>query len=84
MYDELRQSFALLPGRSDTWIWITKPTESSVKKFIRGRRAPTGALSVEGPAKDELRRAIVVSSHPPEPMVNQRRLPDASPGDDSK
>src|ERR1700757_3793974 len=59
------------------------PNQLRAARFICGRRAPTGARSVEGPAKDELRRAIVASSHPPEPMVNQRRLPDASPSDDS-
>ena len=32
--DELRESFSFLPGRSEPWIWITKPAESSVKKFI--------------------------------------------------
>ena len=79
---ELRQSFALLPRRSDPWIWISKPSESSVKKFICGRSAPTAALPVKGPAKNELRRTIVFSSHPSEPMVDERRLPDTSPGND--
>ena len=30
----LRQSFALLPRVSEPWIWISKPRESDVKKFI--------------------------------------------------
>src|SRR6516165_6666735 len=42
MRDELRQSFAFLPCRSDPWIWVTKPTKSPVKKFIRGRSPLTG------------------------------------------
>src|SRR5208282_276634 len=82
MRDELRQSFALLPCRSHPWIWVPKPSESSVKKFIRGRSVPTSALSVEGPTKDELRRTIMFSSHPSEPMVDQRRLPDPGPSND--
>src|SRR6266481_9905859 len=82
MCDELRQSFALCPRCSKPWIWIAKPTKSSVKKFISGRSAPAGALSVEGPAKNKLRRTIMVSSHPSEPMVNQCGLPDPSPGND--
>src|ERR1700758_4973611 len=81
MRNELRQSFALFPWRSEPWIWIAKPSESRVKKFIRGRSAPTAALSVKGPAKNELRRTIMFSSHPSEPMVDQRRLSDPSPGD---
>src|SRR5215468_11166771 len=36
MRDELRESLALLPRRSNPWIWISKPTEGHVKKFIRG------------------------------------------------
>src|SRR5271165_2644150 len=82
MRDELRQSFALLPRRSDPWIWIAKPSESSVKKFICGRSLPAAALPVEGPAKNELRRTIMFSSHPTEPMIHQRRLPNTSPGND--
>src|SRR6266478_5617784 len=79
MRDELRQSFALLPRGSDSWIWIAKPSESRVKKFICGRSAPTAALSVEGPTKNELRRTIMVSSHPSEPMVDERGLSDTGP-----
>jgi len=82
MCDEFRQSFALLPRCSDPRIWITKPSQGRVKKFICGRSAPTRALSVEGPAKNELRRTIMFSSHPSEPMVEERRLPDTSPGND--
>ena len=82
MRDQLRQSFALLPRRSHAWIGISKPTESSVKKFIRGGGAPTATLPVEGPAKNELRRTIMLGSHSPEPMVDQRGLSDPSPGND--
>jgi hypothetical protein len=34
MRDELRESLALLPRCSESWIWIAKPTESRLKKFI--------------------------------------------------
>src|ERR1700740_206624 len=80
MRDELRQSFALLPRRSEPWIWISKPSECGIKKFIRGRSLPTAALSVEGPTKNKLSRTIMVSSHPSEPMVNECGLSDPSPG----
>jgi hypothetical protein len=43
-------------------IWISKPTECTVNKFIRGRGVATAALPVEGPTKNELRRTIMVSS----------------------
>jgi len=82
MRDELRQSFALLPRRSEPWIWISKPVESSVEEFICRRSVPTAALSVKGPAKNKLRRAIMFSSHPSEPMVDECRLSDPSPGND--
>src|SRR6516165_4023311 len=82
MRDELRQPFAFLPCRSEPWIWISKPVESRVKKFICGRSVPAGALSVKGPAKNKLCRSIMVSSHPPEPVVDERRLSDSSPGND--
>src|SRR5271166_4055599 len=82
MRDELRQSFALLPRRSDPWIWIAKPSESSIKKFICGRSAAATALPVERPAKNKLRRTIMFSSHPSEPMVDERRFPDTSPVND--
>src|ERR1700726_1577055 len=82
MRHEPRQSFAFLPGRSESRIWISKPSESRVKKFICGRSLPTAALSVEGPTKNKLRRTILVSSHPSEPIVNERGLPDPSPGYD--
>src|ERR1700751_3996873 len=82
MGDKLRQSSAFLPRRSEAWIWISKPSESRIKKFIRGRCVPTAALSVEGPAKNELCRTIMFSSHASEQMVNKRGLPDPSPGND--
>src|ERR1700722_14891353 len=82
MRDELRQSFALLPRRSEPWIWIAKPSESRVKKFICGRSLPTAALFVERPTKNKFCRTILVNSHLPEPMVNDRGFPDAGPGND--
>src|SRR5258708_36597083 len=80
MGHQLRQSFALLPCRSEPRIWISKPGESGVKKFVGGRSASPRALSVKGQAKNELRRTIVFNSHPSEPMIDERRLPDTSPG----
>src|SRR4029077_3976948 len=82
MSNQLRQSFALLPCCSQPWVWIAKPVKSGVKKLICGRSAATGALSVERPAKYELRRMILVGSHPSEPMVDQRGLPHTRPGND--
>src|SRR4029077_14369071 len=82
MRDELRQSFALLPGRTEPRVGIAKPSESCVKKFICGRNLHTAALSVEGPTKNKLCRTIMVSSHPSEPMVNESGLPDAGPCND--
>src|SRR5580700_3068426 len=82
MRNELRQSFSLLPRSSEPWIWISKPVESRIKKFICRRSVPTAALSVEGPTKNKLCRTILVSGHPSEPMVNERGLPDAGPGND--
>src|ERR1700757_501484 len=81
--DEFRQPFALLPGSSHPWIWIPKPSESSVDKFVCGRRLAARALSVEGPAKNELRRPILFSSYPPQPTVDERGFPDTSPCDDA-
>src|SRR5271166_4949528 len=80
MPNELRQSFTFLPCCSKPWIWIAKPVQSSIKKFIGRRSAATGALSVERPAKYELRRTILFSSHSSEPMVDQRRFSDSAPG----
>src|SRR5260221_13939399 len=82
MSDELCESLSLLPCRSEPWIWISKPGESRINKFVRRRSVPTAALSVKGPAKDELCRTIVFSSHLSESMVDERRLPDTSPGND--
>src|SRR5262249_52318561 len=64
------------------WIRITKPGESGVKEFIGGGSATTRALSVEGPAENQLRRAIIFQGHLLEPMVDQRGFPDAGPGND--
>jgi hypothetical protein len=72
MRDELCESLAFLPGRSDPWIWIAKPNESRIKKLICGRSLPTAALPIEGPAENKLCRTIVFSRHPSEPMVNER------------
>src|ERR1700757_364697 len=82
MGDELRQSFALLPGGSEPRIWVAKPGQSGIKKFICRRSTPTSTMPVEGPTKNELCRTIVVSSQPSEPMVNERGLPDTRPGND--
>src|SRR5580692_11833914 len=82
MRNQLCQSFAFLPRRSEPWIWISKPSESRIKKFICGRSLPTAALSVEGPTKDKLCKTITVSSHPSEPMVNESGFPDAGPCND--
>src|SRR6516162_9547944 len=82
MRDELCESLALLPGRSEPWIWIAKPGKSRIKKFICGRSTSTAALSVKGPAKDELCGAIVLSSHPSKPMVYECGLSDPSPSND--
>src|SRR5262249_35746185 len=82
MGDEFGESLALLPRRSEPWIWISKPSERSVNEFIGRRSAPTGALSVKRPGKYELRRTIVSSSHSLEPMVDERGFPDPGPGND--
>src|SRR6516225_10479786 len=82
MGHQLRQPLALFPRCSKPRIGITKPSESSVQEFVCGRSASTRALSVQVPAKDELRRAIMFSSHASKPMVEERRLPDTGPGND--
>src|SRR6516162_10249771 len=80
MRDELCQSFALLPRCSKPRVWVAKPRESGIEKFICRRSVPPCALSVERPAKNELCRAILFSSHSSEPMVDQRRFSDSAPG----
>src|SRR4029077_18481072 len=82
MCDELGQSFALLPRRSDPWIWIAKPSESRIEKFICRRSVPAGALPIERPAKNQLRRTVFFRSHSSEPMVDERGFSDSGPGDD--
>src|SRR6516165_10131935 len=82
MSNQPRQSFAFLPCCSQPWVWIAKPVKSGVKKFICGRSLPSGALSVERPAKNKLRRTIMFSSHPPKPMVDECGLPNTSPRND--
>src|SRR5215469_10385284 len=82
MRDEFRQPFALLPRRSNPRIWVAKPSEGSVQEFVRGRSVSAGALSVKGPAKNQLCRTILFSSHSSEPMVDQCGLPDTGPGND--
>ena len=42
-------------------------------------KCPAASLSVKRPAENELRRPIMVTS---EPMVDERRLPNTSPGND--
>src|SRR6476646_7014338 len=80
MRDQVGQSYALLPRRSNLWIWIYKPSKSGVAKFICGRSAPIATLPVKGPAVNELRRSILFSRHPSKPMVDKRGLPDTGPG----
>src|SRR4029077_3423534 len=77
---ELRESLALLPCCSESWIRIAKPVKRGIKKFIGRRNASPGALSVKRPPKYELRRTILFSSHSAEPMVDQRRFSDSAPG----
>jgi hypothetical protein len=60
MCNELGQPFALLPRRSKPRIWVTKPSQSRVNKFIAGGGSAAGTLSVERPAKNELRRTIML------------------------
>src|ERR1700744_534347 len=79
---ELRQSFAFLPSRTEARIRVAKPSESHVKKFIRGRSAPIRALSIEGPAENKLCGTIIASSHTSEPMIDERRLSHPGPGND--
>src|SRR5262249_458400 len=82
MRDQLREPLSLLPRCSEPWIRISKPIEGSVKEFICRRSVPAGALSVEGPTKNKLCRTIVVGSHSSEPMIDECRLTDPSPGND--
>src|SRR5262252_8628499 len=77
---ELCQSFALLPRRPDSWIWISEPSQRRIQKFISGRSASTRPLSVEGPTKNKLCRPIMFSRHSSEPIVNERGLSDTGPG----
>src|SRR5215471_1994672 len=80
MPNELRQPFAFFPCCSKPWIWVAKPMESRIKELIGRRSASACALSVERPAKYELRRPILFSSHSSEPMVDQGRFSDSAPG----
>src|SRR5215472_3702761 len=80
MPNELCESLALLPCCSEAWIWIAKPSQSGIKKFIGRRSVAAGALSIERPAKYELRRTIVFSSNSSQPMVDQCRFSDSAPG----
>ena len=80
MPNQFRQSFALLPCCSQPWVWIAKPSQSGIQKFIGRGSVAAGALSVERPAKYQLRRTILFSSHSSEPMVDQRRFSDSAPG----
>src|SRR6516164_5483784 len=82
MRDQLRQSFAFLPGSPKAWIWIAKPSEGSIQKFVCGRSVSAGALSVERPAENQLCRTILFGSHSSEPMVDQCGLPESCPGND--
>src|ERR1700745_969255 len=79
---QLSQSLALLPSRSDSWIWISKPSKSCVKKFIGRRSASSCPLPVERPPKDELCGSIAFGGHPSKPMVYQRRFSHAGQSND--
>src|SRR5262249_36769957 len=82
MRHELRQSLALLPCCSEPRIWVAKPRQSRIKKFICGRSTPTSTLAIERPTKNKLCRTIMFSSHSSEPMVDECGLSDAGPGND--
>src|SRR5262245_2107704 len=82
MRDELGQSFALLPRPSEPRMWVATPRESGIKEVLCRRSRPAGALSIEGPTKNKLCRTISVSSHPPEPMVDEAGFPDTGPSND--
>src|SRR6516162_8972358 len=82
MRDKLRQSFSLLPRCAEPWIWISKPTESRIKKFISRRGITAGALSIKGPTKNELRRAILFSGHASKPMIKEGGFPNTTPCND--
>src|SRR5262245_5732698 len=82
MGDQFCKSFALLPCRSDPWIRVTEPRESRINKFICRRGAPAASLSIKRPSENQLGRAVMLSRHPSEPMVDECRLPNASPGND--
>src|SRR5271166_439214 len=53
-------------------------SEERHQEIHRQTKCLAGALSVERPAKYELRRTIVFSSHSSEPMVDQRRFSDSA------
>src|SRR5262249_29846900 len=82
MRDELRESLALLPRRSEPRIGVTKPRESGIKKFICRGSTSTTALSVKGPAKNQFRGAILLSCYASKPMVDECGLSDPRPGND--
>src|SRR6516165_3740902 len=82
MRDELCEPLALLPTRSEPRIRISEPSKSRIQKFIGGGSLPACPLPVERPAKNKLRRTIVFSSHPSEPMIDQGRLADTAPSND--
>ena len=80
MRDKDRHSFALLPCRSNQWIWISKPSQRSTEKCVCGRSDPTADLPAEGPTKDQLSKTIVFGGHPIEPMVDERGFADTGAG----
>src|SRR5215471_1442348 len=77
---QLGQSFALSPWRSNPRVWIAKPGEGSLEKFICRRGTTAAPLPVKGPAKNKFCRTIMVGGHSPEPMVDERGLSNAGPG----
>src|SRR6516164_236044 len=82
MRDKLGESLPLLPGGSEPRIWVSKPSQRGIKKLICRRSTPTSTLPVKGPTKNKLCRTIMLGRHSSEPMVDERGLSNAGPGND--
>ena len=78
----LGQSLAFLPRRADSRIGISKPVESSFNKFIGRGGASARALPIKRPAKDKFCDTVVMRSHGSKPVIDKRRLPNTTPGND--
>ena len=85
-FDVVATSFASLSPFSQAVPSRGSGSPNQVRAASRNSSADeelsTGALSVEGPTKNELCRTIMFSSHSSEPMVDERGLPDTGPGND--